>query len=89
MDRPAYLILPALLLCTSCDVPTTWSEKDIRRIAGEEVSGIRSTIDHNAQVANERGDRLKRLEQRIDDLERQTAQQQIEIARLRVEALRQ
>lgn len=73
MDRAAYLTLATLLLCAGCDLPKTWSEKELRQIAREEAElqdrDIYSTISHNADVANRRAQRIEELESKVRSLE--------------------
>lgn len=71
MDRPAYVILPALLLFSACDVPRTWTEEEVRGLAADEAASrfnsLSMTVDGNAQAGNSQADRIKEQQAQIDD----------------------
>ncbi len=70
MKRMAVFVpLCAIVLSSCSDMPKTWRKSEIEEIANNRAEDFADA--GSADVANELAGQINRLEQRIDDLERE------------------
>jgi predicted nuclease with TOPRIM domain len=82
--RPISALLIVGFL-SSCDLPKTWTEEDIREMAREETRYVANVVDTNAGKSNDLSERVERLESEVEDLNSKIDFLEAENALLRAE----